>query len=158
MLPVMTKYLLIVAHAPSPNTHSLCQAVLRGAMNLSIDGIRVRHIPPLQATVQDVHAANALILGTTENFGYMSGALKDFFDRIFYPCLEHTQGMPYACYIRAGKDGTGTQRAIESITQGLSWRLVQAPLILQGEFQEAFNIQCEELGAAMAAGLEAGIF
>jgi multimeric flavodoxin WrbA len=149
---------LIVAHAPSPNTRSLLDAVLSGAGSPEISGIDVVHLPPLDAGPDDVLAAQALILGTTENLGYMSGALKDFFDRSYYPCLEETQGLPYALYIRAGQDGTGTRRAVETITTGLRWRAVQEPLTLRGEFQEDFVPQCRDLGMAMAAGLEAGVF
>ena len=150
--------LLIVAHAPSPNTERLREAVVRGATNPDIGNVTVRMIPPLQAGPDDVLAAQAVILGTTENLGYMSGALKDFFDRSYYPCLEHTQGLPYALYIRAGQDGTGTRRGVETIVTGLRWRAVQDPLICRGEWQDAFADQCEELGMAVAAGLEAGVF
>ena len=152
----MSRRLLIVAHAPSENTLSLRAAVERGA--LSETEVDVRVIAPLQAGPDDVLAAQAVILGTTENLGYMSGALKDFFDRSYYPCLERTQGMPYVLYIRAGSDGTGTRRSVETIVTGLRWRAVQEPLIYRGPWQPAFVDQCEELGAAMAAGLAAGIF
>jgi len=159
MMAIMSapKRLLIVAHAPSPNTQRLVEAVLRGAHHPDIAGVEAVHVPPLQAQPADVLAADAIILGTTENLGYMSGALKDFFDRIYYPCLEQTQGRPYALYIRAGHDGTGTRRAVETIVTGLRWRAVQPPLICRGEFREEFVAQCEELGMFMAAGLEAGI-
>jgi hypothetical protein len=152
----MSKRLLIVAHAPSDNTRTLREAVERGAR--SETDIDVRVVAPLEAGPDDALAAQAIILGTTENLGYMSGALKDFFDRSYYPCLEKTQGMPYALYIRAGSDGTGTRRGVETITTGLRWRAVQEPLICRGAWDAAFAAQCEELGAAMAAGLAAGIF
>lgn len=151
------KHLLIVAHNPSPNTQKLVDATLRGANHEDIDGVEVRFIPPLQATPEDVLWTDALILGTTENFGYMSGALKDFFDRIYYPCLEQTEAMPYAAYIRAGLDGTGTKIAIGKITSGLSWKPVQETMILHGEYRPEFEQQCEELGMLIAASLENGI-
>jgi multimeric flavodoxin WrbA len=151
------KRLLIVAHAPSPNTQRLLDAVLAGARSPEIENVEVRALPPLKAGPDDVLAANAIVLGTTENLGYMSGALKDFFDRIYYPCLEPTQGLAYALYIRAGHDGTGTRRAVETIVTGLRWRAVQPPLICRGAWDEGFVASCEELGMAMAAALEAGI-
>ncbi len=140
------KQLLVVAHVPSANTLRLAEAVLRGARNPEIDGVAVRHLPPLEAGPADVLGADALVLGTTENLGYMSGALKDFFDRIYYPCLDQTRGLPYALYVRAGHDGTGTRRA------------VREPLLCRGEWQDTFLDDCEELGTLVAAGLEAGIF
>ncbi len=153
----MTKRLLIVAHAPSDNTLALREAVVHGARTAEVD-ISVTVKAPLEAGPEDVLASNAVILGTPENLGYMSGALKDFFDRSYYPCLEKTEALPFAVYIRARHDGTGTRRAIESITTGLKWRAVQPPLLLKGEYKPEFATQCEELGRLMAYGLDAGVF
>jgi hypothetical protein len=151
------KRLLVVAHAPSPNTQRLRDAVLRGACAEDIENVETFWKPPLEAGPEDVKACHALILGTTENLGYMSGALKDFFDRSYYPCLEVCQGLPYALYIRAGQDGTGTRRAVESITTGLRWRAIQDPVLCRGAWREDFIESCEELGMYMAAGLDAGV-
>ncbi len=153
----MSKRLLIVAHAPSPNTRILAEAAERGARHPEIEGVEVVVKAPLDAGPEDVMACDAILLGTTENLGYMAGLTKDFFDRCYYPVLEEKQGLPCALYVRAGRDGTGTRRAVESIVTGLRWRWVQAPLILRGEWQDDFVDQVEELGLTLAAGLEAGI-
>lgn len=151
------KRLLIVAHAPSPNTHRLRDAAMCGACHPDIDAVEAVVKAPLEAGPDDVLNCDAILLGTTENLGYMSGALKDFFDRSYYPVLEQKQGLPCALYVRAGHDGTGTRRAVESIVTGLRWRWVQEPLILRGEWQDDFIEQVEELGLYLAAGLEAGV-
>lgn len=151
------KKLLIVAHAPSPNTQRLRDAVVEGARHPDIENVEVRVLAPLEAGPDDVLWCDAIVLGTTENLGYMSGALKDFFDRSYYPCLEKTQGLPFTFYIRAGHDGTGTHRAIDSIITGLRWRQVQEPLLCRGDFQESFVKQCRDLGMAMSASLDAGL-
>jgi multimeric flavodoxin WrbA len=151
------KRLLVVAHAPSPNTLKLRQAVEQGASHKDVDNVEVVVIEPLKAGPEDILACDAIILGTTENLGYMSGALKDFFDRSYYPCLEQTQGLPFACYIRSGHDGTGTHWAIDSITTGLRWKLVQEPLICRGEYRDEFEERCRELGLYVAASLDAGL-
>lgn len=151
------KSLLIVAHAPSVNTKAMSDAVFTGAM-ADAEELTVRSLSPFEAGPEDVLSASALILGTTENLGYMSGALKDFFDRIYYPCLEETQGLPYALFIRAGHDGTGTRRGVETIVTGLRWRAIQEPLLCRGDYQDLFADQCHDLGMVVAAGLDAGIF
>ncbi len=151
------KTLLIIAHAPSVNTKRMLDAILKGASNSDIDNVCVKYKPPLETNADDIKAAQAVIIGTTENLGYMAGLIKDVFDRCYYDCLDTTQGLPFTFYIRAGHDGTGTRRALESITTGLRWRLTQEPLMCRGEFDEAFIAQCEELGLAMAASLEIGI-
>lgn len=154
----MSKRLLVVTHAPSENTRRLREALLRGACHPDIAGVEVVSRAALETVPDDVLVADAIILGTTENLGYMSGALKDFFDRCYYPVLERKQGLPCACYIRAGHDGTGTRRAIESIVTGLRWQWVQPPLVLRGDWQDSFLGQVEDLGMTLAAGLESGIY
>ena len=154
----VTKQILLITHAPSPNTEKMVAAVIKGVSNPEICNVDIRYLPPLEIQAKDIISAQAIILGTTENLGYMSGLIKDVFDRCYYDCLEKTQGMPFAFFIRAGHDGTGTRKAIETITTGLRWRMVQEPLICIGDFQESFIAECEELGMFMAAGLESSIF
>lgn len=152
------KHLLLVAHAPSVNSRELSDAVLRGATCPEIEGVEVQRKNPFETGPEDVLWANGIILGTPENFGYMSGALKDFFDRIYYSCLGKADGLPYALFVRAGNDGSGALTSIERVVSGLKWRLVQEPVICAGDFRPQYSHRCEELGMAMAAGLEAGIF
>ena len=152
-----TKSLLIVANTPSPNTEALAQAALRGAQHPDIENVNTRLLTPFETDADDVREADGIILGTTENFGYMSGALKDFFDRIYYPVLDQKQGTPYALYVRAGLDGTGTLNAVGRIVTGLRWRSISEPLLLKGSYDKAFEQQCEEIGMLMAASLDAGI-
>ncbi len=151
------KNLLIVANTPSENTRALAQATLRGCQHPDIESVASVHLEPLAATAEDVMKADGIILGTTENFGYMSGALKDFFDRAYYPVLEQKQGTPYALYVRAGLDGSGTIIAVQRIITGLRWKSIREPLLLHGAYQNQFEHDCEELGTLMAASLDAGV-
>ncbi|WP_417514628.1 flavodoxin family protein [Minwuia sp.] len=152
------KQLLIVAHIPSDNTRRLRDAVVEGASHADISGVAVEALTPFEAAPDQVRRADGIILGTTENLGYMSGALKDFFDRTYYPVLEEKQGLPFALYVRAGHDGTGTCRAVDTIVTGLRWQPVQEHLVCRGDWDDAFVDSCRELGTLMAAGLEAGVF
>lgn len=152
------KRLLIVTHAPSPNTLRLRDAAIDGAREGGGDTVEILSKPALEAGPEDVLQADGILFGTTENLGYMSGALKDFFDRTYYAVLEEKQGLPYALYIRAGMDGTGTRRAVESIATGLRWKAMRDPLICRGDWQDSFVDDCSELGMLAAAGLDAGIF
>ena len=113
-----TKRLLVVYHSQTGTTRRMLEAVLTGARDPDCGDIEVVVREALQTSAEDVLAAQGLILGTPENFGYMSGGLKDFFDRIYYPCLEHTRGLPYGLFIRGGNDGTGARSAIERIVTG----------------------------------------
>jgi len=152
------KQLLIVAHKPSENTRRLRDAVAEGAADPAVDEVTLTVRTPFEAGPDDVMQADGIILGTTENLGYMSGALKDFFDRTYYAVLEQKQGLPFALYVRAGHDGTGTCRAVDTIITGLRWNAIQDHLVLRGDWDDGFVDQCRELGTLMAAGLEAGIF
>lgn len=136
----------------------MAQAVIRGANHKDIEDVEVRVRDALEATQHDVLWADGYIFGTPENFGYMSGALKYFFDRVYYPCLDKIGGRPYALFIRAGNDGSGALASISRIVTGLAIREVQDPVLIAGEFDETRLAECEELGMTMAAGLEAGIF
>lgn len=157
MINMATKTLLIVAHAPSPNTKKLAQAAFDGANHPELD-INVILKSPQDTQPEDILAADALLLGTTENLAYMAGLTKDFFDRCYYPVLDHKQGMPFALYIRAGFDGTGTKRAMQTIITGLRWKQIQDTLILKVNWQDEFAEQVEELAMTLAAGVEAGIY
>jgi multimeric flavodoxin WrbA len=152
------KHLLIVYHSQSGSTRRMAEAVIRGAGHTDISGVEVRVRDALAATADDLKWADGFILGTPENFGYMSGALKVYLDRIYYDCLDQVDGMPYALFVRAGNDGSGAVTSVNRILKGLSVRQVQDPVLIAGEFDETKLVDCETLGMAMAAGLESGIF
>ena len=145
--------LLVVHHTASPSLHSMFEAVRAGATDERIEGVEVVAKAALEATAVDVLAADAYLLGTPANLGYMSGALKHFFDQIYYPCLESTAGRPYGVYIHGNSDTEGALRAIEKIVTGLDWQRVQAPVCVIGEPDRVALDACWELGAAVAAGL-----
>jgi len=128
-------------------------AVHSGATDPQLDDVEVVAVAALQATAPDALAADGYLLGTPANLGYMSGALKHFFDQIYYPCLEATIARPYGVYVHGNNDTTGALRAIEMVTTGLEWRLAQAPVTVVGEPTRADLDACWELGAALAAGL-----
>lgn len=154
------KRLLIVAHTPSPNTEKMAEAIACGARDDAFENVKVELRSPFDCDSESVLSSDALVLFTSENFGYMSGALKDFFERIYYPCLDDPQrndAKPFALIIKAGLDGTGTDVSVSKITKGLNWKAAQASHICKGDFHADFIVQCEELGLTMAASLEAGI-
>ncbi|GAA2493804.1 flavodoxin family protein [Streptomyces longisporus] len=145
--------LLIVHHTPSPHCQTMLEAVLSGATAPEIEGVEVVRRAALAATASDVLAADAYLLGTPANIGYMSGALKHFFDQMYYPCLDATQGRPFSYYVHGGSDVTGAVRGIEAITTGLGWRRTAKPVTVTGEPAKADVEACWELGATLAAGL-----
>ena len=149
----MSPTLLIVHHTPSPALQTIYDAVLEGATDDRIRGVEIVTRPALAASVIDVMDAAGYILGTPANLGYMSGALKHFFDQIYYPCLTATRGRPYAVYVHGDNDTTGALLAIEKITTGLRWQLAQPPLSLVGKPTPPDLEAAWELGAAVAASL-----
>ncbi|OZM75313.1 flavodoxin [Amycolatopsis antarctica] len=145
--------LLIVHHTPSPNLQALLEAVLAGAGDPEIEGVDVVRRPALTATASDVLAADGYLLGTTANLGYMSGALKHFFDQVYYPCLDATRGRPFGCYVHGGDDVTGAVRSIGTITTGLGWTRVAEPVEVTGTPGREALAACRELGGTLAAHL-----
>ncbi len=148
--------LLIVFHSQGGSAERLADAVLRGARRA--DGVAVRAVRALEATLDDLLWAEAVIFGTPENFGYMSGALKDFFDRTFYPAQGRVSQLPYALFVKAGNDGTGAVTSVERIARGYPLKRIAEPLVVRGEVGEDDVARCEELGETVAAGLALGIF
>lgn len=152
------KRLLIVFHSQSGSTRQMADAVIAGASDESIEGVELRTREALDAGPEDLLWCDGFLLGSPENFGYMSGAMKTFLDRSYYPCEGKVDGKPYALFIRGGNDGSGALTSLRRILTGLKVREVQEPVMIIGEFDESRLVECRELGMTMAAGLEAGVF
>lgn len=150
------KRLLVVYHTQSGNTGLLAEAVVRGARR--VDEATTIAKRAFDANVDDLLGCDGLLLGTPENFGYMSGALKDFLDRTFYPCEGRLTGLPYAVFVSAGNDGAGAVREIGRIAAGFGWNQVAEPVIVRQAITEAAIADCETLGEVVATGLSLGIF
>lgn len=146
------KRLLVVHHTVSPATSALLSAALDGARDPAITGVEVVSRPALVAVALDVLEADAYLIAGPVNLGYLAGAVKHFFDTIYYPCLDATTGRPYGAFLHANSDATGALRALDSITTGLRWRAAQKPLVVNGSSSDDLAA-VSELGAALAAGL-----
>jgi NAD(P)H-dependent FMN reductase len=131
----------------------LLEAVRAGAGDPALADVEVVVRPALTATAVDVLEADGYLLGTPVNLGYLSGALKHFFDQIYYPCLDATAGRPFGAWLHGQSDATGALRALEAITTGLRWKQVQPPLVVTGEPSRDDLAAATELGAATAASL-----
>src|SRR6478736_6957722 len=125
--------LLHVHHTTSPALHAMFASVQAGATDPQIEGVDVVSVAALEATAHHVLAADGYVLGTPANLGYMSGALKHFFDQIYYPCLESTTGRPFGVWVHGNNDTAGALLAIEKITTGLRWRAAQKPISVLGD-------------------------
>lgn len=153
----MKHLLLIYGGHPGGHTAAMVSAVIEGIKAANED-VEYRALPALEAGVDDLLWAHGLLIGTPEHFGYMSGAVKDFMDRTFYPVENKVDGLPYAVFVSAGNDGTGAVNAIERIAIGYKWRRIAEPLIARGDLTSEDIARCSELGQTMAAGLSLGIF
>ena len=155
------KTLLIVFHTHGVKTARMAEAVERGALAAlreaeAEDTVRVVVKRCAEADVEDVLGADALILGTPENFGYMSGMMKDFLERVFYPCEGKVEGRPYALFVGAGQDGSGAKTSVERIVTGLRLRKAQEAIVCVKDLTPEIVDACETLGATFAAGLAIG--
>ena len=132
---------------------AMLESVVSGAHHEDIEGVEVVARPALSATAVDVLEADGYLLGTPANLGYMSGALKHFFDTIYYPVLDATQKRPFAAYVHGNEGVEGAVRAIGTVTTGLQWKQVADPVTVMGEPSKEDLEACWELGATVAAGL-----
>ncbi|MCW2658622.1 MAG: hypothetical protein JWR06_2815 [Jatrophihabitans sp.] len=147
------RVLLVVHHTTSPALQTLLEAVLEGTNADGIEGVEVRVRPALVASPVDVLEADGFVLGTPANIGYLSGAMKHFFDGIYYPTLTAKPGAPYGLYVHGNNSTEGAIRAAESITKGMGWERVHAPVTVVGGADKAATEACWDLGATVAASL-----
>lgn len=145
--------LLVVHHTTSPSLQELLEAVLDGTRADGLDDVDVVIRAALAATAVDVLAADGFLLGTPANIGYLSGALKHFFDQVYYPCLSAKVGAPYGLYVHGNLDTAGAVRAAESITKGMGWQRVHEPVLVSGAPTKDDLEACWDLGATVAATL-----
>lgn len=154
-MAVAKKRLLIVWSSQTGRTLQLVEAARAGAAEFAdeVDTVTVR---ALDAGLDALLAADGLIVATPENFGYLSGAVKDFLDRTYYPAEGRVDGLPYLMLVSAGNDGSGAVRALERIASGFRWKRVAEPLIVHGEPDPAAQAAARERGALLAAGIAFG--
>ncbi len=145
------RVLLVVHHTTSPALQELLEAVLDGTRADGLDEVDVQVRAALAATAVDVLAADGFVLGTPANIGYLSGAMKHFFDQVYYPCLSAKVGAPYGLYVHGNLDTTGAVRAAESITKGMGWQRVHEPVLVSGAPAKTDLEACWDLAATVAA-------
>ena len=151
------KKIIFISHSPSKNTKTLSDIVFN-TVNSNDLNINIELFSPLEISSESIKKSDGIIIGTTENFGYMAGATKDFFDRCYNELLDNTQGLPVFYYIRAGLDGEGTVRAIDKILLGLKWRQVLKPIVLKGNWNNNFKNKVAEASLNFAIGIQEGIY
>lgn len=145
--------LLLVHHTVSPATQELLERAMAGTRAEGLESVEVVVRPALSANVPDVLAADGFVVGTSANIGYMSGALKYFFDNVYYPCLSAKIGAPYGLYVHGNNDAVGAVRAVESIARAMGWERVHEPVIVTGAPGKDDLESVWELAATVAASL-----
>lgn len=150
----MTRRLVVIHHSPSESTRRLAGAAIAGANHPDLEGaVEVSEVEALVATAADVRRADGVLLGTTVNFGYMSGALKHFFDSAYRDLIDPTRRLPAGLWVKGTTDASGAVRAILPIIGALDWRLVGPPLVIEGDVDAVVEAAAYELGATVAASL-----
>ena len=145
--------LLVVHHTPSIAVRELLEAMVAGARRPELDDVEVVLEPALSATPSDVLASAGILLLTPANIGYMSGALKVFFDGIYYPCMDATRALPFGLVVHGNDDTTGAIRSVEKVTGALGWQRVAQPVSVLGPPTSADLAAAGELAATVAAHL-----
>ncbi|GAA4434754.1 flavodoxin family protein [Actinokineospora soli] len=145
--------LLIVHHTPSPTMQALFEAVLAGARDPELEGVDVVRRAALSATAKDLLDADGVVLGTPANIGYMSGALKHFFDTVYYPSLDSGRGTPFGFYVHGNEGVEGAVSSIVKVAKALSWKQVAEAVTVLGAPGKADLERCRELGGTVAASL-----
>ena len=150
--------ILVIYHSQTGHTRMMAEAVAKGAG--SIERVKVRLKRAADAGLEDLLRCDGLAIGSPENFGYMAGMVKDFFDRTYEAARVRREifKKPYVLFISAGNDGTGATSHIERICRGYPLNKVYDPVISRGEVDRDDLMRCEELGQLIAAGCEAGIY
>lgn len=152
----MRPTLLVVHHSHGWRTTRMAEAIIGAAAASGVVDVISRRAA--DATLEDLLAADGYLFGTPETFGSLSGMLKDFFERTYYPAQGLLLGRPYALFVCAGNDGSGAVAAIQRIARGYGWREVQSALVVHSDAVESRLTECEELGNTLAHGLALGVF
>ena len=147
----------MVHHSLSGKTREMANLLIDVLSNQE-QLVEFRSISAFDATASDIQSSDGIIFGTPANFGYMSGALKDFFDRNYYALEGTVEAVPYAIFVSASTDGTGAVDSIQRICKGLNLKDVQEPLVLKKKLSASDEQDIRDFGLTMVAGIDAGIF
>lgn len=147
---------LVVHHTVSIGTAAIAESVADGLAIDELASLEVTTLPALTAGAHDTLSATGVILLCPVNIGYLAGAMKHYFDQVYYPCLEATKSLPYAAVLHSNSDASGALRALEAITTGMQWRPVADPVVVTGDPDADTRAEISELAStlgAYAAGL-----